>query len=296
MRDLPYYKMWVKDFETNEAVRGMNLKEAGLFVFALNHAWVNDGLPQEPTEIGRVLKLAPRDLKECWPRVEKCFPVGADGRRRNPRQEHERSEAASKSEKASKAVRTRYENSTNVDTNVDESSYENSTNVDTNVDESKGIRSAFVPLPALARTDSDSVSGVVSSFSEIARAKPETKARAKPSTEELRGRLGEARLPWWDALWAIYPCRDGMKAGLETFERMVHTRELAVEIFKGAERYAAKSKADPTMKLKYLQGWLNDERWRDANQIPLQAVDKNVQRHEDTLSAMKFLSKFREVS
>ena len=230
MRDLPYYKMWVKDFETNEAVRGMNLKEAGLFVFALNHAWVNDGLPQEPTEIGRVLKLAPRDLKECWPRVEKCFPVGVDGRRRNPRQEHERSEAVSKSEKASKSVRTRYENSTNVDTNVDKS---------------KSIRSENVPLPALARTDSDSVSGsvsgFVSSFSEnqIARAKRETKARAKPSTEELRGRLGEARLPWWDALWAIYPGRDGMKAGLETFERMVHTRELAVEIFKGVERYPA---------------------------------------------------------
>jgi hypothetical protein len=119
--------------------------------------------------------------------------------------------------------------------------------------------------------------------------------KALRTTEQLKVALGD-RVAWWDALWAIYPCRDGMKAGLETFERMVHTRELAVEIFKGAERYAAKSKADPTMKLKYLQGWLNDERWRDANQIPLQAVDKNVQRHEDTLSAMKFLSKFREVS
>ena len=98
-------------------------------------------------------------------------------------------------------------------------------------------------------------------------ARPQRK-KALRTTEQLKRALG-ARVAWWDALWAIYPCRDGMKAGLETFERMVHTRELAVEIFKGVERYAAKAKADPTMKIKYLQGWLNDERWRDENQIPI---------------------------
>lgn len=98
-------------------------------------------------------------------------------------------------------------------------------------------------------------------------------SKKKRTSEELRSALGE-RLPWWDALWAIYPCRDGMKAGLDAFERRVHDRDLAVEIFHGAEKYAAKAKADPTMKLKYLQGWLNDERWKDENVIQANGTGK----------------------
>lgn len=87
------------------------------------------------------------------------------------------------------------------------------------------------------------------------------------TSEQIRKALGPEREKWWDAFWKVFPCHDGMKAGLDTFERKVHTRELAVEIFRGAERYAQQVAADPEMKLKYAQGWINGERWKDENKI-----------------------------
>ncbi len=106
-RDLPYYKLWVKDFDTNENVRMLNLAEAGLFLFALNHAWVNDGLPAADDDVGRVLKLSVRELRAYWPRVSKCFYLADDGRLRNQRQEEERESANKKSKQASEAVAER---------------------------------------------------------------------------------------------------------------------------------------------------------------------------------------------
>ena len=107
MKDLPYYRMWVKDFDTNEHVRALNLAEAGLFLFALNHAWINDGLPGSEYEIGRILKLTVRQMKQHWPRVALCFFDDGNGRLRNKRQEEERLNATKKSKQASDAVAER---------------------------------------------------------------------------------------------------------------------------------------------------------------------------------------------
>ncbi len=107
MKNLPYYKLWVKDFDTNESVRLLDLREAGLFLFCLNHAWINDGLPNSPDDIARALKIAPATFSKMWDRVGKCFFVGNDGRLRNGRQEEERAHAISKSRQASDAVAKR---------------------------------------------------------------------------------------------------------------------------------------------------------------------------------------------
>lgn len=83
---------------------------------------------------------------------------------------------------------------------------------------------------------------------------------------ELRSSLGE-RLAWWTEFWKIYPCKDGEKPAIQVYSRVVTTYELAVEVYKGAKRYAARITADPTAKVKYAQGWLNDERWRDEGPV-----------------------------
>jgi len=100
------------------------------------------------------------------------------------------------------------------------------------------------------------------------------------TTEEIRKALGEERGKWWDAFWQVFPCRDGMNAGMDAFERRVETRELAVEVFRGAQRYAKQYAADPTMKLKYPQGWINGERWKDENRIPPKMANGKVSQDE----------------
>jgi hypothetical protein len=89
----------------------------------------------------------------------------------------------------------------------------------------------------------------------------------KRGRAEIRIALGE-RLPWWEKIWEIFPCKDGETPGMDAFERRVHDHDLAQEIWKGAKRYAAKYAADPTIRLKYFSGWLTEERWMDATTIP----------------------------
>lgn len=106
-KDLPYYRLWVKDFDTNEAVRMLNLPEAGLFLFCLNHAWINDGLPSAPEAVARVLKIPLKEFLKHWGAVSACFLSDGSGRLRNGRQEAERIQAQNKSRQASEAVAER---------------------------------------------------------------------------------------------------------------------------------------------------------------------------------------------
>jgi uncharacterized protein YdaU (DUF1376 family) len=97
MKALPYYRLYPKDFDTDEAMRLLDVSESGLYLWCLNHAWVNDGLPAEPEEIRRALKVTARVFSKLWPRVSKCFMVCSDGRLRSKRQEEERAIAMGKS-------------------------------------------------------------------------------------------------------------------------------------------------------------------------------------------------------
>ena len=85
---------------------------------------------------------------------------------------------------------------------------------------------------------------------------------AKRTTEQIQKALGE-RLVWLEELWKIYPCHDGMRDGMDAYERKVENVELARMIHRSAIVYAARAKADPDMKVKFLQGWINGERWKD---------------------------------
>ena len=116
---------------------------------------------------------------------------------------------------------------------------------------------------------------------------PAKAARRKRTTEELRQALGEDRLKWWTAFWRVYPCHEGMKPAMDAFERRVRDRETAIDVFKGAVRYAkqiaAQVAAGETPKVKYAQGWINDERWKDEDALlPLGGPVQPPRRRRET--------------
>jgi hypothetical protein len=112
--------MYPEDFECDEKVRLMDLGALGLLVKCLNHAWVNDGLPQETDKILSMFgptrdkeraskwQKVQQEFARLWQQVEPHFPIAADGRRRNPRQERERKKAVAVHEAAVKAAKARW--------------------------------------------------------------------------------------------------------------------------------------------------------------------------------------------
>lgn len=114
--------------------------------------------------------------------------------------------------------------------------------------------------------------------------------RKSRTTKEVEFALGE-RLPWWEAFWDIYPCKDGKNAAINAYERIVHEYELAKLVYRGAKAYAAKCAANPNVSVKMAQGWLNGERWTDANEIvTIQQPTALDRRRQEEAAAMRVLS------
>src|SRR5690348_10958873 len=86
----PAFQWYPKDCDSDERVRMMDDREFGFFFRCLEHAWLNDGLPGPLEDIARALRRTPGYVKKIWPRINKCFPLCYDGRRRNPNQELQR--------------------------------------------------------------------------------------------------------------------------------------------------------------------------------------------------------------
>ena len=108
-RELPYFRWYPADAESDASYAAMTLAELGLYHRALNHAWLNDGLPTDDERVRRELRVDREDFALNWPAVRDCFK--GQSRLRNKRQEAERTHAKSKSKKASDAVRIRIERS-----------------------------------------------------------------------------------------------------------------------------------------------------------------------------------------
>lgn len=130
---LPYFKMYPADADTDENYRILNDAELGFFTRCLNQSWVNGGLPVDPEDRARSLKTPRKIADQMWQRVGKMFVLSEDGSRYfNTRQEAEREDARTKSERATKSVRKRYERTyernTDVLPPVSESVYDSGSN------------------------------------------------------------------------------------------------------------------------------------------------------------------------
>jgi uncharacterized protein YdaU (DUF1376 family) len=80
---LPWYAWFPGDFLN--ATRGWSLLEKGGYHEALDTQWAIGALPADAEEFRRTIGASPREWRSIWPRIEPKFPVGEDGRRRNPR-------------------------------------------------------------------------------------------------------------------------------------------------------------------------------------------------------------------
>ncbi len=242
MKNLPYYKLWVKDFDTNENVRLLDLREAGLFLFCLNHAWINDGLPNSPDDIARALKITPAAFRKMWERVGKCFFVGEDGRLRNTRQEEERAHAISKSKQASDAVAER----------------ERKRNVRSSDDTSDDH------LRALARADSECVSGFLSLEGGAGGNK-----KPAPRAADLDGITGHR----FQEFWLRYPLQDDRDSAARMYLSVVTADEEPL-VFACLDRYLASDQVGRSVVLASWK-WLGQQKrnnwagqWPKAREQP----------------------------
>jgi uncharacterized protein YdaU (DUF1376 family) len=109
MNNLPYYRLYPKDFDTDENVRLMSMCEKGLYIALLNHSWVNGSVPNDITKIARIAGESVRVVKKCWVQVSRCFNENASGGLVNRRLEDERILAETKGESYSENAKKRWE-------------------------------------------------------------------------------------------------------------------------------------------------------------------------------------------
>jgi len=254
----PAFQWYPKDCDTDENVRAMDDREFGFYMRCLNHAWMNSGLPADLGELARVMSRPRSYVNRIWDRVGKCFIQTGD-RLINAKQEELRMEQVqyreSKREAGAKGAAKRW------------------------VCHDSAIPSAIV-LPI---ANDSSASASASATAKTTTTTPPTpsseegaqtkKSRGeKRTTEQIEKALGTERLGWFNRVWDVYPGHDGKRAGMDKFEHVVTSEGLFLKVLAGAERYAAKVKARPDTIVKYLQGWLTDERWNDEDQPSLALI------------------------
>ena len=112
----PWFKFWGSDFKS--ATVGWTLAEKGGYMELLIASWEADGLPADTERVF----LIHGGIDKVWKCLESKFPIAADGRRRNPRQERIRIEmietAERKSGQAKRAADRRWDVDSNADSNA----------------------------------------------------------------------------------------------------------------------------------------------------------------------------------
>lgn len=103
MQDLDWCSFWWRDWLSSARVVGMTAEERGAYIQLLAHAWVEDGLPDD---LARLAKWA--GVAKLSDDVLACFPIAADGLRRNERQERERLRAKARHASSTTAARARW--------------------------------------------------------------------------------------------------------------------------------------------------------------------------------------------
>ena len=143
--EYPWFRFWVGDYLTDVRVQTMPLMAQGAYLRLLCFQWVEGSLPGCEDDLYRLCQCDPDELDAfsllkgeeltagglffeiCWPHLDDRFPLGADGRRRNPRLERERcnheqlSKAGQKGGRASAEKRRRKRDRTIVQRSANES-------------------------------------------------------------------------------------------------------------------------------------------------------------------------------
>jgi len=231
---LPYFRWYPADAETDEAYSALNDLELGFFHRCLNRAWLNNGLPSDPDEISRIMKVEREYLDKVWPRVSKMFKPQVDDLSRivNRRQEEERNAALDKSEK-----NKRVGNANATRGKRDREFHAN---------DSRSVSNAIDPQHAQA--------GAVSVFVSESEVKTEKSVHEKTaglkvvkSTETSSDRFKE--------FWDRYPVKDNQQIAFGVWDGLVTTQN-ETKVFACLDRYLASDRGARSPKNP--ANWLHD--------------------------------------
>lgn len=108
-KSLPYYPMYVVEFDDDQHVVPMTLPEIGLYLLCLNESWKRGSIPDDPKAVAMAIRKEVKDVKKAWPIVrQRWVENGTPGRLINPRQEKERKKAVDRSIQAADAARAKH--------------------------------------------------------------------------------------------------------------------------------------------------------------------------------------------
>lgn len=101
-RKAPAYQWYVKDYDSDEAVKLMTYEQEGVYRRLLDHQWLHGSIPADPKQIAMLVpKVPPRRFLSLWPGIATKF-TEAGGRLRNEKLEKVRRDTAAY--KATKAA------------------------------------------------------------------------------------------------------------------------------------------------------------------------------------------------
>jgi uncharacterized protein YdaU (DUF1376 family) len=86
------FQFYPKEFLSSDKVARMSLTEVGVYITLLSYAWLSKGLPPEPVELAKLVRMPTKRFTRMWAGVlSECF-VHQRGKLVNPRQERQRKE------------------------------------------------------------------------------------------------------------------------------------------------------------------------------------------------------------
>jgi uncharacterized protein YdaU (DUF1376 family) len=266
----PAFQSYAKEFLQDEAVIGMNLDAVGAYIILLCHQWNEGSIPADTSLLSRICRTTVERMEEIWPQLavkfrhlrrdtttrlvnEKLEIVRQEKLRYSSKQaisgEHgaQRRWSSAAKEQLRPSINGLREQKARID-----NSHE--------VNGLDGLPHQSA-IGSLWGSDSSGSGSVKNPYSPLKRGRSKSRKRTR---DEIENALGPVRLAWYREWWQIFPCHDGALPAMDAFEQVVTTEALWPEVKAGTIRYAAKVKADPTLKVKYGQGWLNDARWTDG--------------------------------
>lgn len=115
----PAFPMYAGDLLSDVNFVLMDLEARGAYWTLLCHAWIEEGIPNDPKKISKILGITPEKLSTIWPSLAPCFAVEMDdgGKVSNRRLENERKKLKSyqktQSERSKKRWHKPMQNNTN---------------------------------------------------------------------------------------------------------------------------------------------------------------------------------------
>ncbi len=92
----PAFQFYPRDYLSDAKTRAMTFKQRGMYWDLVSHCWLEQGLPEDPLEIARILGIVTpqRFVTNDWPVISRCFRLVPGGGHQHGRLDVERRKQA----------------------------------------------------------------------------------------------------------------------------------------------------------------------------------------------------------